>query len=256
MSLVAYGKRFAYKQGKRAVAAKYGQQAADAYKYLFSSKSKAQAQASPAAILAKTPLRSYLDKRYARKCGVEVHQRAGVISYTITSTLSNVNVITAAIAQGDGDAERVGSSLEIKSYTAKILFRAGALASDTTFVRMFLVKTGKTEGTNPSANEILTSTTNITSPLVSKTDNVVQSAFTIVKEFNFSLSPYSHPGADKMIRINYRPKGCHSLRFLETDTAGSTANVIEGNLILYAMYSGVAAPTHSVNYDQLEWVDS
>lgn len=203
----------------------------------------------------KSEVRRYLDKNYVRKCGIEVKRITDASTYTLTSTISSLSGAVTGVAQGVGETQRVGSSYELKSYTSKMIWNAAATAVTPTYVRLFLIKVGKTSGALPGVGTILDSNTNILSPMSSLTDNKIQEQFTVVKEINFVLAPYGQSGASRKIMINYRPKGCHEVKYIGTDTTGGLANQIEGALAVYGMFNGTTAPTNTVNYNMLEWVD-
>lgn len=203
----------------------------------------------------KSAVRKYLDKNYVRKCGVEVKRITDASVYTLTTTISSLSGAVTGVAQGTGETQRVGSSYELKSYTSKMIWNAVAGSVTPTYIRLFLIKVGKTSGSLPGVGTILDSNTNILSPMASLTDNKIQESFTIVKELNFVLAPYGQAGASKKVMINYRPKGCHEVKYIGTDTTGGLANQIEGALAVYGYYNGSAVPTNTINYNMLEWVD-
>lgn len=204
----------------------------------------------------KTAVRKYLDKTYVRKCGVEVKRQLDAITYTLSGTLATLTgTITSGMATGVSDIQRTGNSFELKKWTTKLLFRNPNTAVNTSYVRLFLIKVGRNSGLMPTGSEILLNSTSILSPLVSTADNVVSGNFTILKEINFSLAPYGNAGQDKLISINYYPKGCHEVKFTTGDTLGSSGNIIEGGLALYGMSSGVATPLNTLAASVLEWVD-
>lgn len=203
----------------------------------------------------KSAVRRYLDKNYERKCGVEVKRIIDTSTYALTTTFASLSGNITLVAQGVGETQRVGSSFELKSYTTRMLYQANATAIRPTFCRLLLVKYGKNQGTTPGGGTILDTTTNILTPRTSVTDKAVMGDYTIVKEVNFTLAPYGQSGSARIININYRPKGCHEVKYTMSDTAGALANTIEGSLVLYGFYEGTSSPTNPVSYNMLEWVD-
>ena len=247
--------RTAYKVGKGLISNSRYSKALVPYKALFSSVSKART--APSAVLAKTPLKSYLDKRYAKKCGVEVKQNDGSGNPTITTSLANFNSPFVGISQGLTDSTRLGNSIEIKSYQCKINFHAGATSTAPTLVRLIIVKQLQMQLASLTGATILQDSTNI------KSNYIIDKArsFTVLKDVTFTLSSFNSGSRDsyKSITYNYRPKTCHSIKWTQADATGIIGDMLEGNLQLLVMYqqpTGAASGPTCTYYDRCEWVDS
>lgn len=197
-----------------------------------------------------TKLKSYLDKTYAKRCGVEVkHYQAAGGLVTNTTLLNSVNFPqTLLIPQNTTDTGRIGDTIEIKEVQMNFSFSSGVASARDTRVRMFLVKTGQTApGLVPVVTDILWDSTNIRSGVKDKREHTGLTTFTILKEWNFTLQPPGVAGIDtKYMNFTYRPKGCHSITWTDADTTGDAVNVIDGHLCLYTMYENVAGPVPPV----------
>jgi len=214
---------------------------------------KPSAGITPAKALTNTALRSYLDKRYQRKCGVEVKQ-VDVLANAValTTTLTAYVAPFTAIAQGLTDSTRTGASVEVKALRTKITVQAGAGSTAPILVRMIWVKQGKMNGAVMAASNILTTTTNIRSAYSLNADE----SFTILKDVTFTVSGLSAADSDgvKYIVWDYEPKSCHSITWTQADTTGVIGNMLEGNVELYWMYEGATAPTYNL-WARSQWID-
>lgn len=204
-------------------------------------------------LIKNTKLKSYLDKTYAKKCGVEIKRflSGGVGGVIPTGTLTAIQQIpqNLAIPQNLTDSGRTGNSIEIKSLDFRMTIQSNAGALATTRFRMFAIKVGEVlPGAVPSAAQILNSTTSVRSPLVIKDEQQVP--YTVLKEWNVSLA---QPGAATNMRQDitwkYQPKGCHAIRWIDADNTGLVANIYSGAIVLYYMFEqiGFATPP-SVDY--------
>lgn len=207
---------------------------------------------SAANALANTKLRSYLDRRYQRKCGVEVKQWDVIDTATLGTTLAAVFYPFADIAIGQTDETRIGNSIEVKKWAFRSQFFAEATTSNPTTIRVILIKQGRMAGAAPNVADILETPTNIRSPY-SLNKNA---AFTVLKDFTFMLAGATTGEREeyKLWNHTYTPKHCHAITWDQADTLGSLANMIDGNVTVFMMYAGSAAPTWSF-YSRAEYID-
>jgi len=218
------------------------------------------AAVAPAQLLQGTRLKSYLDRRYAKKCGVEVKQyqylpAPGLVGTTLATQFTPLE---GAIAQGTTDNTRIGSRIEIKRIQMKFKFTALAASTGPCQIRFIFVKLGDMPGTNPASGSILESTGNIRSMLTQTNDQTRD--FTVIKDKTFKLSAVSSGDQNitKEWSWTYKPKGCHSVEWLSSDTTGSLANMTKGNFIGYIMYESVPVAAQQptlYQYTNVEWVD-
>lgn len=245
--------RYAYKQGKALVRRNYGDAAVVPYKSLFSAASKAPPSRTPAAVLAKTPLKSYLDRTYAKKCGVEVKQvDVTAASAAVTTTLTSVITPYVGIGQGLTDSTRSGNSLEVKNCEFNLNFFAGAASASAVLVRVMLIRQLQMQQINITGAAVLQAPTDIKSPiLLDKTRS-----FQIIKDQTFKLASLTGGDADSIKRwkFNYVPKGCHEVEWIQSDTTGAVTNMLQGNLALLVMYQGATAPIFDY-YVRAKWLD-
>lgn len=217
---------------------------------LAKQKGKLTARLTPSLALKGTKLKSYLDRTYQRKCGVEVkhyeNQAAGLL---VGTTLAQVEQFpnNGVIAQGMTDGTRIGNSIEIKKVSLNMTFYVNAGAINSTRVRAVLLRCHEaTAGTTPPPSNILWAPGNIRSGFMDKDETVVAPnvPYSLVKAWDFHLDAPATGGNDRRdIRFNYHPKKCHAVRWLDTDVAGAVANIFEGALVLYVMYDGSFAPS-------------
>lgn len=218
------------------------------------------AAVAPAQLLQGTRLKSYLDRRYAKKCGVEVKQLQyipgpGLIGTTLATQF---NPLEGTIPQGTTDSTRIGSRIEIKRIQMKFKFSALAASTGPCQIRFIFLKVGDMAGTNPGSGSVLISPGNIRSMYLQENDQT--RAFTIIKDKTFKLSAVS--SGDQTITKEwswtYKPKGCHSVEWLTSDTTGSLANMTKGNFLGYIMYESVPVAGQQptlYQYTNVEWVD-
>jgi len=208
-----------------------------------------------------TKLKSYLDKTYAKKCGVEVkhYQTSGGV-VTNTTLLNGINFPQdILIPQNTTDTGRIGDTIEIKEVQMNFSFQSGPASTRDTRMRCFLVKTGQTApGLVPVVTDILWDATNMRSGVKDKREHTGLTTFTILKEWNFTLQPPGVAGIDtKYLNFTYRPKGCHSITWTDADTTGAAANVIDGHLCFYSMYEtfgAISAPVITI-WQEFSFVD-
>jgi len=212
-----------------------------------------QAKTSPATVLNNTRLRSYLDKRYARKCGVEVKQIDVIqTSNTIATALANETNPFDAIAQGLTDVTRIGNSIEVKSLTWNCHIKANTASTAPAIVRVIVVKQGDMNGAAIPIGQILEVTNNVRSPYsLNKADS-----FTVLFDRTYTLASTTSgsPSTYKHIKWTYRPRHCHEIRWTQADTTGALANMLHGNVAVYMMYEGASQPDHS-SYFRAQYID-
>jgi hypothetical protein len=223
-----------------------------AVNYLFQKAKGRFSAPAPSAVIKGTKLKSYLDRTYAKKCGVEVKQLDVVGSYTATSTLATFASPFLNIVQGIDDADRIGASFEVKNCPINVTMYAGAASASAVFVRFILVKQNRMQQAALAAGSILETSTNIRSPYALD----VTKSFTILKDKTFKLSALTsgEDSAFKQLKFTYTPKGCHECTFTQADTTGVIGNMTEGNLQLMIMYQGATAPTLDF-WCRPNWVD-
>lgn len=234
---------------------RYGGLAADAAKYLLQ-KEKKSAVISPAKAVNATPLKSYLDRTYQKKCGTEIKQTDFATNPSITTSLATFYSPFTGVAQGITDSTRLGNSIEVKSCQIRATFTCGATSSSATTVRLMVIKQNQMQAAALTGAAVLQDATNIRSARTLDQ----QRSFTILKDFMFKLSGVNAGDKDAVYHWNwtYRPKTCHSIKWTQADTTGAIGNMLEGNLQIMVMYeqtSGVASGPTSLVYFRTEWVD-
>jgi len=226
------------------------------------------------ALIKNTKLKSYLDKTYQKKCGVEVKRATNSASTFLaaavgaTSGLQQYFLFPAnlLIPQGVTDSTRVGNSIEIKKMFLNMsvsLAQAGTPFTASVRFRFFLVKVGEVNppGATPGAGQILTLPTTSLSTLTMKDEQSVPNS--IIKEWDFTLHPLNTDGKDRFdIKFTYVPKGCHAIRWTDADTLGFQSNIFNGNIVLYCLWecqSLVPPPIGSVplvsTYNEIDYID-
>lgn len=208
---------------------------------------------SPATILTNTRLRSYLDKRYARKCGVEVKQQDTIqTSNTISTALAVETNPFVGIPQSLTDTGRIGNTIEVKSLSWDCFVKANTASTAPAIVRVIVVKQGDMNGAEVGVGQILEVTNNIRSP---RSLNIAD-PFTILMDRTFVLASTTSGDTStyRHIKWTYRPKHCHEIRWTQADTTGALANMLRGNVTVYMMYEGASQPDHS-SYFRAEYID-
>lgn len=248
------------KQGKsllRPVAARiarerYGTAAGQAVDYLLGPSEDAPG-ASPATVVSGTRLASYLDKRYERKCGVEVKQVQNfTLGTALSTTLTHLTNPFSAISQGTNDVTRVGSSIEVKSLRLRMNVKAGAASATPSMVRLLILKQQVMQGAVPAVGSILETTSSVMSPYtLDKTRS-----YTILKDVVFKLggNTQGFTNAIKSIKWDYRPKHCHQIKYLQAAATGAVSDMTYGNIAIYIMYEGTTAPTVDY-YTRANYID-
>lgn len=196
----------------------------------------------PSVALKGTALKSYLDKTYEKKCGVEVkHYYIGPAGNITTSlALSSIFPENLALAQGLKDNDRVGTKIEVKDLKLHFSLYPNVANTATCRIRLILLKVGEVSaGTTPTGAQILADPTNIRSTLLDKDQQTVP--YTIIFDRSYSVAPTataSSAGCRDSVFFDYyyKPKGCHEIVWTEADTTGATANITKGAMVLYSMY--------------------
>lgn len=246
------GKRLLRPVASRYASNRFGPAAGQAVDYLLGPSEDAPA-ASPATMVSGTRLASYLDKRYERKCGVEVKQVQNfTLAGAVTNTLTNFTNPYAAIIQGLTDTQRTGSSIEVKSLQFNLNIKAGAASSTPTLVRLIILKQSVMQGIAPAAGTVLETTTSVLSPYaLDKTRG-----FTVLKDVVVKLggNTQGFTNAVKTIKWSYRPQHCHQIKYLQASTTGGLADMTFGNVACFIMYEGATAPTIDY-YSRAKFID-
>lgn len=201
--------------------------------------------------LKNTKLKSYLDKTYEKKCGVEVKQLQPVAaSVGPTSTLATWFSPYSGIAQGLTDQTRIGNSIEVKKLQVRCNFVGHATA--VCRVRIIVLKVGLMTGGVTASNDVIETSTDIQSFPALDCD----SPYKILKDVTFKLTPLSTNDVNttKYWKYTYAPKSCHAIRFTQADTTGVVGDITEGNILLKIMHDG-NQPTGTFNF-RAEYVDS
>jgi len=241
-------------------AQRFGPNAGKVAAFLLKKATKsAKAVVAPSSLLKGTALKSYLDRSYQKKCGVEVKEYEIVSNFTVGTTIAAAfNPLEGQIAQGLTDQNRIGAKVEIKQIKFRFTFNNAAASTCPTRLRLIVLKLGEMNGTNPAASLVLQTGTNIRSQYTQENDQTRN--FTIVKDKLIKLSGLNS-GDSNVVKDwswNYRPKGCHSLEFNSSDTAGTLANMTRGNFLFYMMYESLPTVTQvpSVNvYARVQYID-
>jgi len=256
MSLVKYRAPTRVNYGAAAGAlARYAAPAAlSAAKYLLSKPTRKAV--SPAKAIANTKLKSYLDRRYERKCGTEVKMRDATGTPAVGTSLATLESPFLNIAQGLTDANRIGSHIEVKSYRLVAQFACGTISTGPAIIRIICLKQNQMQNAVLTGASVLSDPTNIRSPYLEDK----QRSFTVLKDTTFTLSAFNSGNKDTLKRWvwNYNPKGCHSIKWDTADTTGAAASMLEGNLQIMVMYelpSGVASAPTVKTYSRAKWVD-
>ena len=221
---------------------------------------KVTAKLTPSVALKGTKLKSYLDKTYAKKCGVEVKHYQNILPPIAPgTTLSSLSEYPSSlfVPQNLTDSGRVGNTIEVKSLKLRMTVAANALATQSTRVRMFLVKMGQVgPGVTVPPSQLLWLPGSIRSPQVLKDETTIP--FTVLKEWAFDLSPLNTNGNDRRdITFTYVPKTCHHIVWQDVDTTGDIVNITNGAIVLYAMFETfglVAAPLVYQNHE-FDYID-
>jgi len=207
----------------------------------------------PSVVLKGSRLKSYLDRTYQKKCGVEVKRYTAASTPTVSATFAEVIRFpqNLAIALGNNEQQRAGDSIEIKEVALNFSISADVGNTRGTRCKFWLVKCGQgPTGTVPTAQNLLWLPTNIRSGPTDKDETTFP--YTVVKKWDFSLPPIQAPSqaiTTKYINYTYRPRGCHAVRWTASDTTGAQGNIFSGALVLYGMFEsigGVAAPAISL----------
>ncbi len=253
-----YGiKRLARTYAVPAITNRYGK-AAGAAANLLLAKRPGKAKVSAAQAIKNTNLASYLDKKYEKKCGVEIKQVDNAVTAASTTTtcaaLSGGQPFVG-IAQGLTDSTRIGNTIEVKSCKFKVNFYAGAASTGVTNVRIIVCKQSQMQLAALTGAALLQDPTNIRSPLIMDK----QRSFSVIKDFTFKLAAFSSGDAasSKSWTWTYRPKHCHSIKWTQADTTGVIGNMLEGNLIVMVFHEqsgAVSVPSYNL-YTRAEWTD-
>lgn len=235
------------------LAGRYGPTVANAVgNYLFQ---KPKARPTPAKILADTRFRSYLDRRYQRKCGVEVKEKyTGAGSSTAATTLTSIASPFMGIAQGQTNSTRIGDNIEVKKMVFRFRVRSGASSTLPSLVRLIIVKQDYMEGAVTSSADVLQTTTDIQSFYAQDKNE----GFTVLLDKVFKVTPVSTADGDnvKTYQFTYKPKHCHAIQWLAADTTGAIANCIKGNINIKAMYWSAGAVAPEMEFSSLcQYID-
>lgn len=202
--------------------------------------------------LKKTVLKSYMDKTYEKKCGIEVKQKLlGTTAVVPTTSLATWYSPFQAISQGLTDETRIGNSIEVKSLHFRCDFYGHATLLSR--VRIIVCKQGLMQGAVPASADILEDPNDIKSYYALNKDT----PFTIIKDTTFELTPLSTNDSmsQKTWKFTYKPKGCHLIRYLTSSTTGLVSDMIQGNLSFKIMHDGGLPSAANFLY-KTEWVDS
>jgi len=212
-------------------------------------------RASAGTAIKGTQLASYLDRRYARKCGVEIKQTDLATNPSITTSLATYYSPFTGVAQGTSDSTRIGDSIEVKECAIRATFTCGATSTGPTTVRIMVCKQNQMQAAALTGSAVLQDPTNIRSPKLLDQ----QRSFTILKDFTFKLSGFNSGDTSMVHHWNwtYRPKGCHHIKWTQADSTGAIGNMLEGNLQILIMYeqAGAASGPTSVVYFRTQWLD-
>lgn len=221
---------------------------------LLSDFRNAKAKISAAALVKNTPLGSYLDKKYEKKCGVEVKQRDTIGALALPLALGDFGpafYFNMNIAQGTTDVTRIGNSIETKSLALKMSVYSNVLVGGaSTRVKILLVRTTDPNGAPLTANQILQVVGNMRSPPALDRSET----FKVIKEWDFTLSPQGAEGDQKWLTFYHNPKSCEVTKWNQADVAGLQANNIKGLYQMFGMYQGAVAPTLDL-YCRFSYVD-
>lgn len=226
-------------------------------------KSAKNAKITPAVALKGTPLKSYLDRSYQKKCGIEVKHYQSTNNTTLGTTavaLSGLAFpLNNTIALGTSDYTRTGASIEIKKIRMRCTLQQNSACTTSTKVILLLVKCGNqaSGGALPNANQIFFDPTNVRSEYLDRRER--NCTFTIVSRKDILLSNTSFTNSDRKDFVwDYNPKTCSIVTWTDSDTAGSSSNVLSGALQVYAFYEtlGTAgAPTLYWQYE-FQYIDA
>lgn len=198
-------------------------------------------KAAPSQVLKGTRLLSYLDNKYEKKCGTEVKQFYSVTSTgTPTTTLATLASPFVGIAQGLTDSTRIGDTIEVKKLRVRFTIRAGAASTANSQVRIIVTKQGLMAGAAPTSDDILQTTNDIRSFYAQNKNETFQ----ILSDRTFIVTPLTTNDAQTRFVYDYvyKPKGCHSIKWVSGDTTGVIGNMILGNICIKTMYEGGTAP--------------
>lgn len=217
---------------------------------LLRSVSAKKAAVTPAAAIRNTQLKSYLDRTYEKKCGVEIKQvLSGDTAAAPGTTLATLISPFQNIAQGLTDQTRTGASLEIKRLRVRLMLTGHATLMSR--VRIIVIKQGQMQGAVTAVANVLDNPAVIRSFYA--LDN--NADFKVLKDVTFEMTPLSTNDAHtfKTWYYDYKPKGCHFIKYTQANTDGTIAAMIAGNVNIKIMYEG-GAVTGSFTYNA-EWTD-
>jgi len=215
---------------------------------------------TPAQALKGTKLKRYLDRTYQKKCGLEVkhYEQTTGVGPMGGGTLALFQQFPAdgQVAQDVQETSRIGDSIEIKSLDLNFTVECGAGVAVPQRVRMIVLKLGVLPaGTVPSTIQILENNGNIRSGYLTKDEMTIP--FTVLKEWDFTVYPNpNNTQTRRDISWHYRPKGCHSVTWTDTDAGGFVANITDGAICMYTIVEGGGVPPTYASWHRLEWVDS
>jgi len=158
------------------------------------------------------------------------------------TTISNSGTIIRMvdIAQGDGDGQRTGNSILIRSINLKMAFFQHASATDTLYRVILLQDKQQQADTNPTVADILESTSTL-SPLNSDTVGRFKilknwffhtsDASDTVKHFNFFLNLRQHMRYNGSASTDYQKDGIYLL--LLSDQSTNTPTIYYNKRVSY-----------------------
>lgn len=204
--------------------------------------------------LKNSKLKSYLDRTYAKKCGVEVKR----VLITTSTPLPASNAPAAffqvlptngLIPLGASDQNRVGNTIEIKRLQLNSTFSSNVaipFPNGSTRIRVVAVKCSEgAPGVLPTVANVFTDIGTIRSSLMIK-DEIQGTQYTILKQWDFILNPPTSVNSGQRdrhdIKWDYKPKGCHAIRWTDADTLGTTANIYAGAIALYGFVETIQQP--------------
>lgn len=210
---------------------------------------EAKKASQPGAVIKGTGLKSYLDRTYQKKCGVEIKHKLVANSLAPTTTLALGYTPFDDIPTGTLDYERTGNSIECKRVRFRCIL-TNSSATVPTFVRLIWVWCKNYNGSTIALTQILNTTTNIMSfPPIDEGRGVK-----ILRDKTIPLGVTTSDTSRKEINFGLSFPKCKSIRWTQASTTGDVAEMQEGFIGLYTMAAD-ATITSIVYYAEPEWVD-
>lgn len=207
------------------------------------------------------PERAYLTARDAeiRRVGAMAKQALSLVNseknfLDVSGSVNPVVTPTAqcltAIAQGDDDGQRQGSSVRAKSIDIRLNFYSATAATNSQVVRVFIVKDNLPNGTVPTTAQVFQTSPGI---LAFPTLDTQQGRFTWLYDEMFTLGTVAGGQDAKVLVISQKLD--HVINYISS--AGTTAAAGQGTLWLFVLTDTVSGNASTgAFYSRLRYYDN